>query len=66
MGAAVIDPKRHFGTLNCGNAKGSFDHLIGAGKKRGRDVEIQRLRGLSVDRQFVLGRRLHRQERLGD
>jgi len=28
---AVRDPSRHFGTLNCRIAKGSFDHLVGGG-----------------------------------
>jgi hypothetical protein len=27
-GAAVPDPKRHFATVDCRNAKGSFDYVI--------------------------------------
>src|SRR5215813_14217670 len=39
----------------------SFDHLVGAGEHRGRQVEAERLGGLQVDHELVLGRRLHRQ-----
>src|SRR6516225_4337389 len=37
-----------------------FDHLVGAGEQRLRHREAERLCGLEVDRQLVLGRRLHR------
>jgi hypothetical protein len=37
-----------------------FDHLVGAGKKDGWHFETKRPRSLEVDRQFVLGRLLHR------
>src|SRR5262249_18451076 len=37
-----------------------FDHLVGAGEHRGRQIKAKRLGGLEVDRQLVLGRRLHR------
>jgi hypothetical protein len=39
----------------------SFDHLVGASENRCRNVQTERLGGLQVDHEFVLGRRLHRQ-----
>src|SRR5215216_617764 len=38
-----------------------FDHLVGAGEHGCRHIEAERFRGLEIDDQFVLGRRLHRQ-----
>jgi hypothetical protein len=38
-----------------------FNHLVGAGEQRWRDVEAKRFGGLEVDDQLVLHRRLHRQ-----
>jgi hypothetical protein len=38
-----------------------FDHLIGAGEHNCRDLDAERLGGLEVNDQLVLGRRLHRQ-----
>src|SRR6201982_370163 len=37
----------------------SFDHLVGAGQPRLRNVETQRLGSLQIDHELVLGRRLH-------
>src|SRR3989454_6737978 len=41
----------------------SFDHLVGAGKHRRRQIEAERLGRLEIDHQLVFGRRLHRQGR---
>src|SRR6516162_1497234 len=52
--------RRLFGRRPVGN---SFDHLVGASGEHRRHVETQRLRGLKVDHQLVLGRLLYRQVR---
>jgi len=41
----------------------SLDHLVGAGEKRRRHVNAERLGSLEVDHKLVLGGRLHREGR---
>src|SRR6516164_10429887 len=41
----------------------SLDHLVGAAKEHRRHVETQRLCGLEIDHQLILGRLLYRQVR---
>src|SRR5260370_10749876 len=40
-----------------------FNHLVGAAEQRQRHCDAERLRGLEVDGEFVLGRRLYREVR---
>ena len=47
---------------SCSATKGSlFDHLVGASEHRVRHGETKRLGRLQINRQIVLGWRLHRQ-----
>src|SRR5262245_35676595 len=54
-------PQHHLRTHAPQQTASSFDHLISAREQRRRHVEAERLRGLEVDQQLVLGWRLHRQ-----
>jgi hypothetical protein len=45
---------------HCSKKGSLFDHLVGAGKQRSGHFEAQRLCGLEINDQSVLGRRLHR------
>src|SRR5262245_6145410 len=46
---------------NCSRPARLFDHLVGAGEQRIRNRHVNCLRGLEVDHQLELGRRLYRQ-----
>src|SRR5262249_62156208 len=37
-----------------------FDHLVGNGEQRLRNCQTERLCGLEIDNELILGRRLHR------
>src|SRR5262245_2013245 len=37
----------------------SFDYFVGGGEQRLRNGQTERLRGLEIDNQLILGRRLH-------
>jgi hypothetical protein len=44
---------------NSGHRAASLGHFVGAGEQRGRRGNAERLGGLEVDHQIVLGRRLN-------
>src|SRR6516225_11529505 len=49
------------GHSHCSKKAPLFDHLVGAGEQRWRDVEAKRFGGLEVDHKLVPGRVLHRE-----
>jgi len=48
----VLDPSRHFGTVNCRTAKGLFDHAVGAAEQSRWHGETQCTGGLEIDHQL--------------
>jgi hypothetical protein len=52
----AIDLKRHFATVNCGIAKGSFNHVVGEGKHVGSHLDAERSRRVQVDDEREFGR----------
>ena len=47
--------------MQCSNEHLLLDHLVGAASSVSGTVEAERLGGLEIDHELVLGRRLHRQ-----
>jgi len=48
IGAAVVDPKRHFATANYCIAKGLLDHLVGEREQRRRHCQAEYFGSLDV------------------
>src|SRR4029077_1396224 len=48
----ACDPTRTFAIVNCGIAKGSFDHLVGKREQFVRNCEAQNFGSLKIDDQF--------------
>jgi hypothetical protein len=53
---SAFDPKRHFATVNCRIAKGSFNHVVGEGKHVGSHLDAERSRRVQVDDEREFGR----------
>src|ERR1700730_4033967 len=53
-------PCRYASPLSYPSSIESFDHLVGTREQRWRHLDAERLGGLEVNHQFVVGRRLHR------
>jgi hypothetical protein len=51
----AIDLKRHFATVNCGIAKGSFNHVVGEGKHVESHLDAERWRRVQVDDEREFG-----------
>jgi hypothetical protein len=51
-----FDPKRHFATVNCRIAKGSFNHVVGDGKHVGSHLDAERSPRVQVDDKREFGR----------
>jgi hypothetical protein len=55
-GSVENDPKRHFATVNCRIAKGSFNRVVGDGKHVGSRLDAERSRRVQVDDEREFGR----------
>src|SRR5438093_4185954 len=47
--------------MQCSETCSLIDHFVGAGEHARRQLKTERLGGLKIDNEFVLGWRLHRQ-----